>query len=87
MDGASENRSSCPLCRGELRERSATIPFVVGDNVLVVRDAPAEVCEECGEPFLAGEATDIITGWLRGLHDMTAQVSIVTYPTSPGKVA
>jgi YgiT-type zinc finger domain-containing protein len=80
MTGARGGSKSCPLCGGELREGLATIPLVMGQRVLVIRDAPAEVCLDCGEPFLTGVATDTIQGLVERLQAVNAEVSVVSYP-------
>jgi len=47
----------CPLCGGQLSLELATIPFVLGKSVAVIKQVPAEVCDTCGEPFLHADAT------------------------------
>jgi len=42
----------------------ATIPFVLGQAVVLVKHVPAEVCQSCGEPFLHAEATDVVVSLL-----------------------
>jgi YgiT-type zinc finger domain-containing protein len=70
----------CPLCSGALSPGLATIPFLVGGTVVVVKDTPAEVCAECDEPFLSGVATDEVLRLLADLQSLQAEVSVVTYP-------
>jgi YgiT-type zinc finger domain-containing protein len=53
-----------PLCGGRLSSELATIPFVLGKNVAVIKQVPAEVCDTCGEPFLYAEATDVVSSLL-----------------------
>lgn len=51
----------CPLCGGQLLVEIATIPFVLGRSVAVIKQVPAEVCDTCGEPFLHAEAADVVS--------------------------
>jgi len=70
----------CPRCGGTLAaDELATIPFVVGDAVVVIRDVPAEVCRSCREPYLAGSVVDRVTAHLARLSALRAEVSVVTY--------
>jgi YgiT-type zinc finger domain-containing protein len=72
----------CPLCGGRLLyDQMATIPFVLGETVAVVRDVPAEVCASCHESYTTGEVTDRLTDLLRQLRSLQAEVSVVSYPT------
>lgn len=42
----------CPICRhGETRQSHATVSLERGGMAIVFRDAPAQVCESCGEAF------------------------------------
>ena len=42
----------CPLCKGEMLKGKTILPFGSGNNLLVVKDVPALVCEQCGESFV-----------------------------------
>jgi YgiT-type zinc finger domain-containing protein len=79
MIGEPEN-SVCPLCGGHLRPDIATVPFILGNNmVVVIKNVPAEVCDTCHEPFVAGRVTDQVTTLLRQLKSLRSEVSVVTY--------
>jgi YgiT-type zinc finger domain-containing protein len=81
MTGKPENRSGlCPLCGGRLvADQRATIPFLLGKVVVVVKDVPAEVCRNCGEPFLAGAATDHLLALLKRFAQLPVEVSVTSY--------
>jgi YgiT-type zinc finger domain-containing protein len=82
MIGELEN-SVCPLCGGRLRLDVATIPFILGeDMVVVIKGIPAEVCSNCHEPFVAGRVTDRVSALLRQLKLLRSEVSVVTYSES-----
>lgn len=74
-----KDKKICPLCGGQLREGLATIPFVLDSVVAVVKDVPAEVCSECDEPYMKGDAVDRIEELLGSLKDMAVEVSVVHY--------
>jgi len=46
-----------------------------------IKQVPAEVCDTCGEPFLHGDATDVVTALLDKALASNAEVSVMTYPT------
>ncbi len=70
----------CPLCGGQLSVAFATVPFVLGTSVAVIKQVPAEVCDSCGEPFLHSEATDVVSSLLEKALASSAEVSVMTYP-------
>jgi YgiT-type zinc finger domain-containing protein len=69
----------CPLCGGELAPSVATIPFVLGATVAVIKGVPAEVCSACGEAFLDSTATDDVSALLRAARGAGAEVLMMTY--------
>ncbi len=56
-----------PLCDGRLQEKTATLPFVVGDTRAIVKGVAAEVCKDCGEAFWGGKVADGVTTLLQGV--------------------
>jgi len=43
----------CPLCKGKMIKGKTHLPYEMGEEeILVVRDVPAWVCEQCGESFV-----------------------------------
>ena len=73
------DKKICPLCGGQLHQGLATIPFILDSIVAVVKDVPAEICEECGEPYMKSDAVDKIEELLQELKDMAVEISVVCY--------
>jgi YgiT-type zinc finger domain-containing protein len=70
----------CPTCGGTLATGQATIPFIVSHNIIIViKHIPADICQDCYEPFVAGNATDHVLTLLRQLKSLKSEVSVVTY--------
>ena len=81
MIGKPEENDSriCPLCGGQLREGRATIPFILDSIIAVVKDVPAEICEECDESYMKGDVVDTIEELLQNLTNMGAEVLVIRY--------
>jgi len=44
----------CPLCKiGETHPDTTTVTLQRDNSVVVIRDVPAEICENCGEYYLS----------------------------------
>ena len=44
----------CTICKtGHTRPGTATVTLQRDNTVLVIRDVPAEICEDCGEHYLS----------------------------------
>lgn len=49
----------CAICgQGETSPGKTTFTLERGESVVVVRNVPAEVCQDCGEAYLDEEQTD-----------------------------
>lgn len=79
MTGELVRNSRCLLCGGRMKRGVATIPFILSNTVIVVKDVPAEICSSCNEPYITGKVTDRITGLLNQLRSLPAEVSILSY--------
>jgi YgiT-type zinc finger domain-containing protein len=79
MTAAPDAARPCPLCGGELSTSVATIPFVLGATVAVLKGVPAEVCDTCGEAFLDSAATDDVSALLRSARGAGAEVLVMAY--------
>ena len=43
----------CPLCKGEMLNAKTNLPYEMGEErMVIVKDVPALVCRQCGEPFI-----------------------------------
>jgi len=42
----------CPFCKGDMKEGKTSLPYEIGERLIVVRNVPALVCEQCGEVFI-----------------------------------
>ncbi len=48
----------CVVCKqGEARGGTATVTLERNDMILVFKNVPAEVCDVCGEEYIAEETT------------------------------
>jgi YgiT-type zinc finger domain-containing protein len=78
MTGAQENER-CYFCGGRVSPDFATIPFVVGKSVIVVKQVPAYVCSQCGEAIMDSEVAQTVDQLLKRAWQSGFEVSIITY--------
>ncbi len=43
----------CDFCGGELKAGQTTLELRRGEELLVIRDVPADVCQQCHEAYLS----------------------------------
>lgn len=50
---------TCVICKsGQTRDGKATVTLERGGSVIVIKEVPAEVCENCGEYYLSETTTE-----------------------------
>lgn len=49
----------CVLCKyGETQPGKVTVSLQRGETTVIIKDVPAEVCENCGEYYLSESVTE-----------------------------
>jgi len=69
----------CPLCGGPLEPGIATIPFLLGNNIVVIRDVPADICAQCHEPFVTTEAAGVINRLLERAETLPTEIAVASF--------
>jgi len=47
----------CDLCGGELKPDKITMEIWQGEELLVIRDVPADVCQQCNEAYISADVS------------------------------
>lgn len=64
---------TCTLCKsGETSEGFITVTLTRNNSVIIIRDVPAEVCNNCGEYYLS----DSIAGKIYDLADQAVKKGV-----------
>lgn len=79
MTGEPERNNRCPVCGGYLKHGQATVPFLLPNAVILIKDVPAEICSSCHEPYTTGKVTDRLVDLLEPLRTLQAEVLILSY--------
>lgn len=58
----------CTFCRGTLKEGKSQFIARAGDEVIVIRDVPAFICDQCGEAYYSLETSEKIDEVMRDAH-------------------
>jgi YgiT-type zinc finger domain-containing protein len=57
----------CVICKqGRTQSGMTTVTLARGPTTVVIKDVPAEICENCGEYYLSEEVTEKV-------HDLAEQ--------------
>ena len=71
---------ACVVCRtGTLKRGVTTVTLYRGDTVVVIKNVPANVCKQCGEPVLDEHVADRISRLADDAVERGAEVEILRY--------
>ncbi len=72
----------CSLCKGALHEGKTEFLVRVQNEVIVVRDVPAYICDRCGEAYFTAETSRRIDAIMDRVHRGT----ICCRPLAAGEI-
>lgn len=78
MPRKTEKPSRCPRCGGTQRPGTTTFTSDSGSSVVVVRDVPALVCDQCGETYIVAAVAAQLEKMVADARRKGAQVEILT---------
>ena len=70
----------CPLCGGERVPGRVTFSADLGTGVLVVRQVPATICDQCGEEWIDDATAAELERKIEGARLRGTEVEVVSLP-------
>jgi len=58
----------CTFCKGTLHEGKSEFMARVGDEVIIIKDVPAYICDRCGEAYYSADISRRIDVVMRDAH-------------------
>jgi YgiT-type zinc finger domain-containing protein len=70
----------CVLCKqGETNLGRVTVTLQRGDTTVIIKDVPAEVCENCGEYYLTENITEQVLSMAEEAVKKNVEVEILRF--------
>lgn len=70
----------CVICKqGETHQGKTTVTLQRGEATVIVKDVPAEICENCGEYYLSEEITEKVLTLAEEAISSGAEVEILRF--------
>ncbi len=70
----------CVICKiGETREGIVTVTLQRDMSIIIIKNVPAEVCENCGEYYLSEKVTDTVLQIAEKAAENKPEVEILQY--------
>ncbi|MYL25026.1 YgiT-type zinc finger protein [Halomonas alkaliantarctica] len=70
----------CVICKqGEIRPGTTTVTLTRGESTIVVKNVPADICENCGEYYLSEEISGQIMAMAEAAVQLNHEVEVIQY--------
>lgn len=70
----------CVICKqGETRPGATTVTLTRGESTIVVKNVPADICENCGEYYLSEEISSQIMAMAEEAVQLNHEVEVIQY--------
>jgi len=69
----------CPICGGTKTQGMTTFTVDLGFGVVVVRNVPALVCDQCGADWIADEIAERLENTVNDARQRHRQVEVTAY--------
>jgi YgiT-type zinc finger domain-containing protein len=81
MAGKKENQENriCPLCGGLMSDGLTTLPSLMEERIVVIKDVPAEICGDCGEAYLSSSVARKVESLLDKVEELQSEMSVIHY--------
>jgi len=70
----------CTICKqGETQPGKATVVLERGQTTVVIKDVPADICENCGEYYLTEELTEKVMAMAEEAVQNNVEVEVLRF--------
>ena len=69
----------CPLCGGDCRHGKTTFTVDLGFGVVVIREVPAIVCEQCGADWIDDDVSETLEILVMDARQKHAMIEVANY--------
>lgn len=71
---------SCYFCKGKVVKKLITVDYRWGDDLVVIKDVPAGICQQCGEKYLESTVYKDLEGLAKSKSHVTETMSVDVLP-------
>ena len=69
----------CTFCKGTTKEGLSTFTADLEDCIVIIRNVPSHICEQCGETYYSTEVMQQVYRIVQSVRDTMSEVTVVNY--------
>jgi len=75
-----DKKMKCVICKqGRTNKGSTTVTLERGRTTVVIKDVPAEICENCGEYYLSEDVTEKVQNLAEQAFRQGVEIEVLRY--------
>ncbi len=75
----SKNEQKCPICNGHKSSSTTIFSVDLGYGVVVIRDVPAIVCEQCGSEWIQDKEAEQLEKIVQDAKKKHAMIEVTSF--------
>ena len=82
-EGQAAMSTPCYFCKGQVSEQVTSVDFWWGDDLKIIENVPADVCQQCGEKYIKAEVYKEMERLAKGSGQAVRRLSVDVMRYSP----
>ena len=70
---------NCFLCKGKLEEKNTTFMVELDNCIIIIKNVPSLVCEQCGEVLYSNEVSKQLEKLVNAVRNSITEITIINY--------
>ena len=70
---------ACTFCKGTTQEGLSTFTTDLGDCIVIIRNVPSYICEQCGETYYSTEVMQQVYRIVQSVRETMSEITVVNY--------
>ena len=67
------------MCKGKLEEKNTTFMVELDNCIIIIKNVPSLVCEECGEVSYSNEVSKQLEKLVNAVRNSITEITIINY--------
>ena len=70
---------NCFMCKGKLEEKNTTFMVELDNCIIIIKNVPSLVCEQCGEVLYSNEVSKQLEKLVNAVRNSITEITIINY--------
>ena len=70
---------NCFMCKGKLEEKNTTFMVELDNCIIIIKNVPSLVCEQCGEVLYSNEVSKQLEKLVNAVRYSITEITIINY--------